>query len=158
MPLTKASPREPRAGFGALLRSSGAARECSGAVPLQQHQFPHPSPGQHSWEVRLQEAWSYKRRGGAGGRGSFLTSPCAQGVKGGGIPFPSSPQPCRAAIPCFAPALLAGGEFLGCDGAGEVLESFFHCSHTHFHLGRTGWAGSVGSWGCSFPWGVAAEQ
>lgn len=104
MSLNQDSPRESKAEFSALLiQPVGLAGSWKGAVSVKEHQFPHPSPRHHSWEVRLEEAWSYKRRGGAGGRGMFLhSSLCRGGERWGGFSFPSIPQPCRAAgIPCF---------------------------------------------------------
>lgn len=55
VPLNKASPGESKAEFSALLMDLWGWQ---GAVPLKEQHFPHPSPGHHSWEVRLGEAWS----------------------------------------------------------------------------------------------------
>lgn len=135
--LNQDSPRESKAEFSALLiQPVGLAGSWKGAVSVKEHQFPHPSPRHHSWEVRLEEAWSYKKRGGARGRGMFLhSSLCRGGERWGDFPFHPSPSPAEQQV---SHALLAGGELPGWDGAAEGLEYFLHCSHTHFHLCHAG--------------------
>lgn len=163
MSLNQDSPRESKAEFSALLiQPVGLAGSWKGAVSVKEHQFPHPSPRHHSWEVRLEEAWSYKRRGGAGGRGMFLhSSLCRGGERWGGI-FLSIHSPAlqssRYPMLCWQEGNYRDGTVLqkAWNTFCTAPTPIFICATLEEN--RTDWAGSVCSWGSSFPWGVAPEK
>lgn len=146
--LNQDSPRESKAEFSALLiQPVGLAGSWKGAVSLKEHQFPHPSPRHHSWEVRLQETWSYKRRGGARGRGMFLHSSLCRGGERWGDPFHLFPSPAEHqvshALPCFVGRRGITGMCRCCRRPGILLPLLPHPFSSVPHWRRTGLTGQA---------------